>query len=684
MSEVVKLVPFVLAGLGVLVVLFLLAGIRFIPNNKVGIIEMRISPKGSLDKGVIALNGEAGFQPGMLRGGLHYLLPIQYDVHIVPLVTIPQGKIGYVFARDGQLLSPSQTLASNASAIDFQDVAEFMRKGGQRGPQRKIVREGMYAINLAQFVVITEERLYYLPLEKGEEEVFQRMAKVLREREGFTPVVIKGVDDTIGIITVHDGPSLPPGQIIAPTVGEDSTQANTYHNSFQDPERFLAAGGLRGRQLQVLVEGTYYINRLFATVEMVPKTVIEVGNVGVVVSYTGEVGTDVSGAEYKHGELVLKGTRGVWSEPLLPGKYAFNTYAGKCITVPTTNFILKWTRGETGSHKYDENLSEVTLITKDAFEPSLPLSVVVHIDYRKAPLVIQRFGDIKKLVEQTLDPMVSAYFKNIGQTRTLIQLIQDRSDIQRISSEQMKEKFGVYNLELQEVLIGTPTSGIQGGQIEQILTQLRSRQIATEQVETYNRQELAAVKERELREAESRAKQQTNITESELSIVVQSNTGKADLARAQQEATRIQTLAGAEAARIRILGEGEAGKVLALAGAEAQRAARVGVAQAMAIEEQVRAYGGPRFQLTQQVMNRFAEAIQVSGVGVVPRVVVSGGHDGNGDGSVTSGNVMQALLTMLLSEKIGGDLGAPSTPRSAETEAVRQKIRDGFEGGSKP
>jgi uncharacterized membrane protein YqiK len=57
--------------------------------------------------------------------------------------------------------------------------------------------------------------------------------------------------------------------------------------------------------------------------------VIEVGNVGVVVSYTGAMGDDLSGKEYRHGELVTKGNRGVWSEPLLPGKYAFNTYAGK-------------------------------------------------------------------------------------------------------------------------------------------------------------------------------------------------------------------------------------------------------------------------------------------------------------------------------------------------------------------
>src|SRR5215471_4094184 len=680
MSAVVSLIPLVLIGLGVLVVLFLFAGIRFIPNNKVGVVEMRISPKGSLDKGVIALKGEAGYQPGLLRGGLHYLLPIQYDVHIVPLVTIPQGKIGYVYARDGQPLPASQVLGTNATASDFQDVAEFLQKGGQRGPQRKILREGTYAVNLAQFVIITEERLYYLPLEKGEEEVFQRMAKVLREREGFAPVVIKGTDDNIGIVTVHDGPSLPPDQIIAPTVGENAEIRETYHNSFQDPERFLAAGGLRGRQLQVLVEGTYYINRLFATVEMVPKTVVEVGNVGVVVSYTGEVGKDLSGEEYKHGELVLKGQRGVWNEPLLPGKYAFNTYAAKCVMVPTTNFILKWTRGETGAHKYDENLAEVALITKDAFEPSLPLSVVVHIDYRKAPLVIQRFGDIKKLVEQTLDPMVSAYFKNIGQTRTLIQLIQERSAIQQIAGDQMKEKFTQYNLELQEVLIGTPTSGQGGSQIEQILTQLRARQIAEELVETYNRQEKAAIKERELREAEARAKQQTHLTESELSITIQTNQGKADYARSQQQASQIQTLAQAEAEKIRLLGEGEAKKIQALATAEAERAARVGIAQAMAIEEQVRAYGGPRFQLTQQVMSRFAEAVERAGVDVVPKIMIQGsGTTSNGSATPSTGNVMEALLTLLLSEKISGDFSATTdAPRNPTIEAIRRQIQEGI------
>jgi uncharacterized membrane protein YqiK len=371
------------------------------------------------------------------------------------------------------------------------------------------------------------------------------------------------------------------------------------------------------------------------------------------------------------------GERGVWSEPLLPGKYAFNTYAGKVIMVPTTNFILKWSRTETGSHKFDENLAEVKLITKDAFEPSLPLSVVVHIDYRKAPLVIQRFGDVKKLVEQTLDPMVSAYFKNIGQTRTLIQLLQDRSEIQDLSGVQMQEKFTVYNLELQEVLIGTPTSGEGGGQIEQLLVQLRSRQIAEEQVETYNRQERAAVKERELREAESRARQQQALTESEIAITVQSNQGKAEYARAQQQASQIQALATAEAEKIRIMAEGEAKKIRLIGESEADRAGRVGIAQALALEEQVRAYGGPQFQLIQNVMGRFAEAIEKSHADVVPKIQMS--SDGKGGGSM-----VENLLALLLSGKLGETVGVgilPTVDANPQAETLRSELRRSIQGG---
>lgn len=372
---------------------------RYIPNNQVGIVEKLWAIKGSIGGGFIALNGEAGYEPEVLRGGLHVMFPFMYRIHRSDLVTVGQGKIAYVFARDGAPLEPSQVLGANDTEdkSDFQDARRFLLGGGQKGPQRKILREGTYAINTTQFAVITDERVYGHALSERERGVLESMQLTITERWGFAPVVLAADHDLVGIVTVHDGPSLPPGEIIAPEVGIALRDAATFHNNFQEPEKFLSAGGYRGRQLQVIVEGTWYINRLFATVEAVPKTVIPVGNVGVVIFYTGPRTDDVSGEQYRHGELVLNGSRGVWKEPLLPGKYAFNTYAGKIEVIPTVNFILKWMRGEVGAMKLDENLSEISLITKDAFEPTLPLSVVMHIDYKKAPMIIQRFGDVKKL-----------------------------------------------------------------------------------------------------------------------------------------------------------------------------------------------------------------------------------------------------------------------------------------------
>ena len=159
---------------------------------------------------------------------------------------------------------------------------------------------------------------------------------------------------------------------------------------------------------------------------------------------------------------------------------------------------------------------------------------------------------------------------------------------------------------------------------------------------------------------------------------MQTNQGKAEYARAQQQASQIQTLAEAEAEKIRILGRGRGEEDPRARRGEADRAARVGIAQAMAIEEQVRAYGGPQFQLMQQVMSRFAEAIEKSRVDVVPKILIGGGGgDGDGKGGAMSGNIMETLLALLLSEKMGADLGGPSTPlpRNPSADALRSRIQ---------
>jgi uncharacterized membrane protein YqiK len=611
---------------------------RYIPNNQVGIVEKMWSTRGSIKDGFIALNGEAGYEPEVLRGGLHVFFPFMYRIHKSDLVTVGQGKIAYVFARDGAALGASQVLGANDTEekSDFQDARKFLLAGGQKGPQRKVLREGTYAINTTQFAIITDERVYGHALSPQERAVLDGMQLTISERWGFTPVILAADQDLVGIVTVHDGPSLPPGEIIAPELGIDLRDARTFHNNFQEPEKFLNAGGYRGRQLQIIVEGTWYINRLFATVEAVPKTVIPVGNVGVVIFYTGPRTDDVSGEQYRHGELVLNGSRGVWKDPLLPGKYAFNTYAGKIEIIPTVNFILKWVRGEVGAMKLDENLSEISLITKDAFEPTLPLSVVMHIDYKKAPMIIQRFGDVKKLVEQTLDPMVSAFFKNIAQKMTLIELLQNRASIQEESAAEMKAKFEAYSLDLQEVLIGTPRAPAGDHTIENILIQLRSRQIAREQVETYQEQERAAIQERTLNEAKATAAAQSALTQSLIQVKVNENEGAAALARAQKDAETRKVTAAAVGEQSRLEGQGEADRVLA-----------VGAATAQATKLSVDAYGGPEFRLAEQNFAKFAEALTKINQPLVPQFLMSGGQGQESNGA---GLIPTAMLSSMFGQ----------------------------------
>jgi uncharacterized membrane protein YqiK len=659
MNPVLLTLLIIVGSIITIVFVLWVVGFRIIPNDRVGIIEKKWSFNGSLSSQIIALNKEAGFQPDVIRGGIHFLTPIMYKIHIVSLITIPQGEIAYVFARDGEALPETQTLGRVVPEGEhFQNVVGFLKNKGQKGIQRAIVREGTYAFNLAQFIIISQTDIFALSLGSNEMKTVLSMTEKIQERGGFTPIIISGSDDRLGVVTVHDGPSLAQGHIVAPTVGDDFSIIETYHNNFQDIEKFLKAGGYRGRQYQVLTEGTYFINRMFATVELIPKTIIPVGNVGVVISYTGEKGIDKSGEDYRHGELVDEGTKGVWSTALSPGKYAFNTYAGKISIVPTTNIILKWISNEQGGHLFDSNLKEVSLITKDAFEPSLPLSVVLHIDYKKAPYVIQRFGDIKQLVEQTLDPMVSAYFKNIGQSKTLIELLQERSEIQVLASTQMKDRFNKYNIDLEEVLIGTPSASAKDNKIEIILSQLRDRQVAREQIETYSQQEKAAAKEKELNEAKSKAEQQKNLTESSINIEIQKNQGKAGLERAKHDAEKLVAMANADAAKVKALGEAEADKIAAIGNAEAE-----------AITNKVKAYGGAKYQLIQDIISKYTAAIEAGHIQIVPNTYVNMGS--GKEGSLPS--PLEGLIGLMFTEKIDSFNFTPEEKEVIKTLKHSQK-----------
>jgi uncharacterized membrane protein YqiK len=652
-NVVVVLVKIVTCAALTLVLLNFLLGLRYIPHDRVGIVEKLWSHRGSLAHGrIIALAGEAGFQARLLRGGLHLGYPFwMFRVHTAPLVTVAEGRIGYVYARDGLPLGPTQTLGAIVTCNSFQDAVGFLENNGQRGRQRLIIREGVYAINTALFVVITETGVHCGPVDRREREQCATWQEELNTANGFEPVLIgsayyvqKSGDaavqadasklsphDLLGVVTIHDGPTLEPGEFIAPQV--NSTPEGG-HNYFQDPEGFLALGGRRGKQLQVLTDGTYFVNRWFASVELQPKTLIPIGYVGVVISYYGASGEDVTGAQFRYGEQVEAGQRGVWREALAPGKYALNPYALKVELVPTVNFVLRWISGQVEAHRYDEHLTSIPLITADGYEPLLPLSLVLHIDYEKAPRVVQRFGDVRRLITQTLDPILTAYFRDVAQSSHMLDLLTRREDIQRRATEELGRRFQEFDINCVAVLIGRPEAGVlkPGAEdpIDRLFDQLRQRRLAEEQKETFAKQQEAAMQQKQLNHAQAEAERQTQLTQTRVEIEIAGNRGAAQLAEAERLAKRDIALAEGRARSAELEGQGEAAKV-----------AQIGQAEAEVSRQKVEAFTDPRLYAINLVAQQLAHSEQP----LVPERVVLLGGQGEKNGAEVG--LFQAILQVL-------------------------------------
>jgi len=200
-----------------------LFGVVLVPENHVAMVNKKYVLVGKNrtlpDGSVIALNGEAGWQADSLPPGVYFWLwPWQYAIEFQEFIEVKDGQLGIIDAIDGLPLTKGRVLAPGVECYAFQDARKFLTGGGQRGPQVSVLAPGVYRINTKLFNV--------------------RMAQA-------TTV---GVDE-VGIVTVSDGRQLATesGEIAGPHVEG--------HNSFQDADAFMRAGGAKGLQEQVLLAG---------------------------------------------------------------------------------------------------------------------------------------------------------------------------------------------------------------------------------------------------------------------------------------------------------------------------------------------------------------------------------------------------------------------------------------------
>jgi uncharacterized membrane protein YqiK len=543
-------------------------GMVIIPNNGVGIVTKKFNLGGRNavlpDGKILALNGEAGIQADTLAPGLHFWLwPWQYSVVTVPFVTIEDGKIGVVEARDGQPLDSGRVLARRVACDSFQDARAFLTNGGQRGPQIAIIPPGTYRINTALFSVSEAPALE-----------------------------IK--DNRVGIVTTKDGRSLPAGEIAGRTVDG--------HSSFQEGEAFIAAGGYKGLQEQVLLAGRYFINPEFATVELVDMTEVPIAHAGVVIAYVGEPGQDVTGDAFKHGNLVQKGKKGVWAEPLDPGRYAINPRTHRVENVPTANVVLNWANGKTEAHKLDEKLSTITVRSSDGFKFNLDVSQIIHIPRNDAPRVIARFGSMVNLVTQVLEPTIGNYFRNAAQNSDVIEFLKSRTERQADAKKQIGAALEQYNVGAVDTLIGDITPP------DDLMKTLTDRKIAEQEKVTYETQRQAEVVRKELQQARAVADTQAKVVDSERSVAIAEFAAQASIKQAEGSARAKTMIAEADASVLKLVGA-----------AEAEKTQKIGSAEASVIKQKVEATNAESF-----VAIEVAKALASSGQKLVPDIMAGG------------------------------------------------------------
>ena len=582
-------------------VLRVVFGTVIISKDEIGIVNKKwvlVGKNRTLPDGaIVALNGEAGLQADTLAPGIHFgLWAWQFAVTKVPFTTIDKSHIGIVEARDGHPLSGGRVLARTVECNSFQDARGFLTRGGERGPQISIIPPGTYRINTALFQVAAAE-------------------------------VLEIPDNMVGVVTTKDGKPLATGEIAGKEVPG--------HNMYQDAEAFITNGGHKGLQEQVILAGRYFINPRFATVETKPMTDVPIANVGVVIAYVGEEGKDITGDAFKHGNLVSRGQKGVWCDPLDPGKYPINPFTHKVEIVPTANIVLNWATGKSEAHKLDEKLSTITVRSSDGFTFNLDVSQIIHVPRNDAPKVIARFGTMANLVTQVLEPTIGNYFRNAAQTSDVIEFLKKRSERQAEAKVSIGAALGEYNVNAIDTLIGDIIPP------EALMKTLTDRKIAEQEQVTYKTQQLAEETRKDLQQARAMADTQARVVDSERSVTIAKFSAEAAIEGARGQAQSKKINAEADANVITIVGNAEASKTLA-----------VGTSEADVIKLKIDSMESGNYALVQVV-----QALASNKVQLVPQIVAGGGGSGQGGGTL-----VDVLLANLIRDQLKPTANPPAAP----------------------
>src|SRR6476620_10397263 len=319
--DIVSLVPLmVIVFIAIILLLIVLSRIFVnVGAREIAIKERRYLGAKIPPGRVVATEGEVGIQADVLKPGLHLIKwPFEKVVRKVPLIEVGADEMGIIEAVDGEPNPPGQIFApdraQNAHNL-FQDPIAFIKRSGVKGIQLRTLPPGLWPIHPYLFRV--------------------SVAKATMVPQG-----------KVGVVTAADGGPLDPGRLLGKAILD--------HRNFQDAEQFIASGGQKGPQVDILTPGVYRILTQSASLEggneakpgllnvrLFDATVINENQIGLVEALDGAqlnprdyVAESFAGHDnFQDGhEFIGKGgQRGPQKDILLPGTYYVNPLLFKVI-----------------------------------------------------------------------------------------------------------------------------------------------------------------------------------------------------------------------------------------------------------------------------------------------------------------------------------------------------------------
>ncbi len=635
-------------GMAVVVLILLMMPVFFcfvsIDPGEVGIVVQKrgkTPPQGRF----IVEEGYKGTQRQVLMPGLHFFwqTTLFMEIDKVPMVEIPEGKVGVLVAQDGRELQEGAVLAED----DEFDADGNLVKMGEKGIRKSILKPGKYPINTAYF----EYKLYdALNITPGKVGVLTRkigdpapagqrlVSKDSNYRGIIREVLEPGIQylhpvmfsweivdavtipaGKVGVLTRKIGTSPPPGTILV-------DRGSQY----------------QGIVKEVLEPGMYYLNPYEFEVEKTEAINIPDGFVGVMVAKTGKPAP-------KEQLLVEDGFRGVRQQYLKPGLYYINPYEFDIVPVDTRKQKYEMTSTpEQGDTAFAD---AITFLSSDGFQISIDVTVLYEIKPEKAPYAVATLGkNLDDAKTKIIRPGSRSFARLEGSMLKAVEFVsgETRKVFQDKLAKSLQEEGARAQINIVNTFVRNYTIP------ENLLEPIRLKEIAEKQREQYVEEQKREEEQAKLARQKALVQQQSQKINAETAKIVAETK-----AEEQKQVAIIKGEQMLEVAKLeREAAEQEKLKEIALGEGEAKR--RELLMKADNFEEL-------RLNIYKDVMTRFAS--EIGKQKWVPDMVVGGQGGGSSAGVTNAISDVLNMLSMMVANQLRVQTGSAQQPELPAVES---------------